>query len=106
MNPSGEGIGRDLERVSDLLDSVVSELGERSGAGPGAALWAEWRSVAGPEWVKARPAGLKAGALVVAVPDGLLATRLGYGKAALMERIAARFGPDLVSSVRIKVAPK
>ena len=104
MNSSDGRRGRDLERVSNLLDGVVSELGKRAGVGLGAALWTEWRSVAGPDWAEAWPVGLKAGALVVAVPNGLLATRLTYGRAALIERITTRFGPELVSSVRIKVA--
>jgi hypothetical protein len=104
MSRRGNDRRRDLTPISDLVDGVIADLGERTGMGTGTALAVEWRSVAGPDWKEARPVGLDSGTLVVAVPDGRAATRLRYGRSALLKRIEARFGPGIVSSVRIKVA--
>lgn len=103
MSETPSGAKRDLQRVGDLLDGVVAALGGRVDLGGRALLWADWSAVAGADWANSTPMRLKDGVLVVAVPDGMAATRLRYATAALIERIEARIGPDLVSSVRVQI---
>jgi hypothetical protein len=94
---------KDLEHVGGLIDGVVAALGERAGLGPAALLWADWESVSGRAWKDATPARLDRGVLVVAVPNAMTATRLRYETGGLLARIADRIGPDVVSSIRVKV---
>ncbi len=94
---------RDLQHVGDLVDNVVAALGARVGLEGGAVLWSQWPSIAGDEWAGAKPVRLKDGILVVTVPNGIVATRLRYATAALIERIEARIGRDIVSGVRVQI---
>lgn len=94
---------RDLEHVGDLIDVVVSALGARTGGGAAVALWSEWAAIAGADWADTVPVRLERGVLSVAVPDGRRATRLRYSTGELKQRIEARLGPEVVSSVRVHV---
>ena len=94
---------RDLEHVGDLVDGVVASLGGRVGLSDAALLWKEWPAVATGDWAAAEPVRLDDGVLLVAVSDGMTATRLRYETAGLIGRIGARIGQEVVSSVRIKV---
>ena len=94
---------RELEHVGDLVDGVVASLGGRVGLSDVALLWREWPSLAVGDWTTADPVRLDDGVLLVAVPNGLTATRLRYETAEMIGRIDARIGHDVVTSVRIKV---
>ncbi len=106
MNEGSTDAGRDLRHVGDLVDGVVAALGERVGLGGDAVLWSEWRSISGDDWVESVPVRLKNGILSVTVSDGITATRLRYATTALIERIEARIGPDIVSTVRLQIERK
>ena len=93
----------DLQPVGDLVDGVVSSLGQRAGLGQTALLWADWPDLAGREWAKATPIRLEKGTLSVAVPDGMTATRLRYATSELIKRIDDRMGPGVVSKVRLQI---
>jgi hypothetical protein len=93
----------DLQPVGDLVDGVVSSLGQRTGLGQAALLWADWPDLAGRDWAKATPLRLEKGTLSVAVPDGITATRLRYATGELIKRIEDRMGPGVVSNVRLQV---
>ena len=103
MNQWDSSRRKDLEHVGDLVDGVVAAMGGREGLGNAALLWARWPDLAGGVWADATPVRLDRGQLVVAVGDARVATKLRYSTAELMERIEARIGPDIVSSVRIQV---
>ena len=66
-------------------------------------LWKEWTTIADGDWAAAEPVRLDDDVLLVAVPNGMIATRLRYETAALVDRIEASLGSGVVSSVRIKV---
>jgi hypothetical protein len=94
---------RNLQHLGGAMDAVVSELLQRTSVGTIQDLWSNWEDVAGPDWERTRPARLDRGALVVAVPDGGSATRLRYGISELLDRIAARLGDGVVTSVRLRI---
>ena len=94
---------RELEHVGNLVDGVIASLGGRVGLSGVALLWSEWPSLAVGDWTAADPVRLDDGVLLVAVPNGVTATRLRYETAELIGRIDARIGHDVVTSVRIKV---
>lgn len=94
---------KDLERVGDLVDDVVSSLGGRVGLSEAAQLWAEWDDLAGPAWAAAEPLKLERGVLSVAVPNGLTATRLRYEVGDLLRRVSDRLGSGVVVSVALRV---
>ena len=94
---------RELEHVGNLVDGVIASLGGRVGLSGVALLWSEWPSLAVGDWTAAEPVRLDDGVLLVAVPNGVTATRLRYETAELIGRIDARIGYDVVTSVRIKV---
>jgi predicted nucleic acid-binding Zn ribbon protein len=92
-----------LNHIGEGLESVLQRLGV-----PRAVeldkLVAEWPQLAGEPWAsRSRPAGFEGGELLVEVPDGAVATLLGYQTAALLGRLAGRLGPGLVDRVRIRV---
>ncbi len=103
MNEEKSGAQQDLQHVGDVVEGVVAALGARVGLGEGAVLWSQWSSIVGDEWADARPVRLKDGTLVVTVSNGIAATRLRYATAALIERIEARIGRNLVSNVRVQI---
>ena len=92
---------RNLELVGDLIDGIVSALGQKAGLGADRELWSDWEAVAGPAWAGTQPVRLEERSLIVTVPDGITATRLRYATGDLLERIATRIGPDVVTSVRL-----
>lgn len=93
---------RELEQVDDTLAALVGRYG--AAAIEGAALFEAWAELAGEEWgAKATPLSLRDGVLTVAVPTGADAAVARYDEAAIRSRIQARFGPDLVRSIRFRV---
>lgn len=94
---------RDIEQVDEILADVVGRFGGPA-ALAGAALFEQWREVGGAEWgVRATPVAIRDGVLTVAVASGADAAVAKYDEAAIRARIQARFGPDLVRSIRFRV---
>ncbi len=95
---------KDPEEISNLLASVI----EKAAVGVDmrhSQLVSEWDSVAPPDWVQfGTPVGVKSGTLLVQVPDGSTASLLKYQIEDLKTVLAQRFGDDLITGVRIKVA--
>lgn len=95
---------KDPEEISNLLATVI----EKAAVGVDmrhSQLVSEWDSVAPPDWVQfGTPVGVKGGTLLVAVPDGSTASLLKYQIEDLKTVLAQRFGDDLITGVRIKVA--
>ena len=106
MNTENPKRRQDLEHMGHLIDGVIADLGGRESLGTTALLWAEWADVAGRDWALTTPIRLDNGRLVVAVPDGITATRLRYVTGELIARIDARIGPDVVSSIRVQIRPE
>ena len=100
---SGDDRRRPVE-ITDLLGPFLEGVG--TGAGMDAARMFEvWLEVAGERWeTRARPVGIRSGILLVEVRRGADASLLKFDVPALITRIAARFGPDLVTGVRFRVA--
>lgn len=100
---SGDGRREPVE-ITELLGRFLEGVG--SGAGMDAAhLFKDWAEVAGERWeTRARPVGIRSGILLVEVDRGGDASLLKFDVPALITRIAARFGPDLVTGVRFRVA--
>jgi hypothetical protein len=101
---SGDGHRRPVE-ITELLAPFLERVG--TGAGMEAAhMFEDWSEVAGERWeTRARPVGIRSGILLVEVPRGSDASLLKFDVPALITRIAARYGPDLVTGVRFRVAP-
>ena len=99
---------RDTQRppreITDILGDIVARVG--GGAGRDAAtLVEEWQDVAPERWrVDSRPVGIRDRVLLVEVRSGAAASTLRHDSAALMSRISERFGPDLVSAVKLRVS--
>jgi predicted nucleic acid-binding Zn ribbon protein len=94
------------EEISSLLASVI----EKAAVGVDvrhSQLVGEWETVAPTDWASlGTPIGVKNGTLLVEVTDGSAASLLKYQIEDLRAVIAERFGPDLVTAVRIKVATR
>jgi hypothetical protein len=95
---------RDPVEVTELLGPLLESIG--TGAGMDSTrLFEEWAAVAGERWAgPAQPVGIRSGILLVEVVRGSDASLLKFDVPALISRIAARFGPDLVTGVRFRVA--
>lgn len=92
-----------LRPLSDGLEEILNRLGVPA-VFDQAALVEEWSEIAGDTFGRmSRPAGLEDGELVVVVSDGTTATLLRYRVGELLDRLADRFGPGSVTSVRIAV---
>ena len=89
-----EVIGSIIENATVSVDLRHSELIER------------WGDIAPGDWTLGTPIGVRDETLLVAVPDGATATLLRYQTHALMQALQARFGADLVRSVRVTVDPR
>jgi predicted nucleic acid-binding Zn ribbon protein len=96
------GESRQPEAISDVLGTVFERVTrlDRSAV----TLVEEWEQIAGEAWSDAAPVGLANGVLTVEVPSGAAASLLRFQIADLQAAIAARFGPDLVTGVRLRVA--
>jgi predicted nucleic acid-binding Zn ribbon protein len=101
-NPDPER--REPEPIDDLLGSII----ERVGADKDLAiseLVASWESIVPEAWRgRSRPIGVRERTLLVEVPSGAVASLLRYDSASLVSVVTDRFGPDLVHSVRFRVA--
>ncbi len=95
---------RNPEPIDGLLGSIV----EQAGASPDLSisrLVTSWDDIVSERWRgRSRPIGVREQVLLVEVPEGADASLLRYDAADLRRRISARFGPDLVRSVRFRVA--
>ncbi len=92
------------EEISDLLATVI----EKAAVGVDmrhSQLIAEWETIAPDDWARfGTPVGVKAGVLLVEVPDGSTASLLKYQIEDLRRVVADRFGADLITGIRLKVA--
>jgi predicted nucleic acid-binding Zn ribbon protein len=95
---------RPPREITDILGDIIGRVG--GGAGQdAAALVEEWQEVAPERWrVDAGPVGIRDGVLLVEVRSGAVASTLKHDSAALLRRITERFGPDLVSGVKLRVS--
>jgi predicted nucleic acid-binding Zn ribbon protein len=87
-----------------LADALERLLADRDWQRPAAAarLLAAWDTVVGPEVAaRCRPAGLRDGELSVVAESSAWATQLRLLSRALLARIHAEVGTDLVSGLRI-----
>ncbi len=93
-----------LDPIGDMLTPFLEKLGL---ARPDAAarLTTEWTELAGEPWAtKTRPAGLRAGELVVDVADAGALSLLRYRTGELLERLDKGLGEGTVEVVRLRVA--
>ncbi len=86
-----EVIGSIIENATVAVDLRHTELVE------------QWSEIVPGDWVLGTPIGVRDGTLLVTVPDGATATLLRYQERSLTQALEARFGPDLVASVRVSV---
>jgi predicted nucleic acid-binding Zn ribbon protein len=94
----------DLEPVGGFLDRVLEGFG-MPGSTDLESLVDRWPELVGERWAtRCRPAGLKAGELLVEVDDGSVATLLKYRRGELLEALEEGLGGRIVTSVRIRVA--
>lgn len=90
------------EPISNLLGTVfekVSRVDRRA-----VSLVEEWDEIAGSAWRGTRPRGLRNGVLTVEVASGSAASLLRFEVPELQMAIGRRFGADLVTGVRLRVA--
>jgi predicted nucleic acid-binding Zn ribbon protein len=88
------------------LSEVLAKLLGRYGVGD-LRLWErirrEWVEAAGPPWDRqARPLALTDGVLVVEAASAAAVALLRYGTAGLAQRMQDRYGPEVVTEVRVK----
>lgn len=89
--------------ISEVLGSIIEKatvgIDVRHGQ-----IVTDWESFAPPDWVTfGRPIGVRDYTLLVEVSDGSAATLLRYQLGDLMTIIDERFGPAMVTHVRIRV---
>lgn len=100
---SSEPERRQPERIDELLGAIVEEAGVSPDLGV-SRLVASWDEIVSERWRgRSRPIGVREQTLLVEVPEGADASLLRYDSPELLRRISARFGPDLVRSVRFRV---
>ena len=91
--------------LGSSLDEVAAQLGAGSALGLGA-LYDRWEEIVGaPTAAHARPAGLRAGRLVVEVDHPAWATSLAHLEATLLRRVSEVAGPGLVAGIELRVRP-
>jgi hypothetical protein len=90
--------------VSEGLDGILRRLGLPADIDM-SSLADDWDEVCGePFSTISRPAGFRAGELVVEVDDGPAATLIKYRVGELIERLDERYGRGRVTSVRVTVS--
>jgi predicted nucleic acid-binding Zn ribbon protein len=95
---------REPEAITDLLGDIIASAGEGAGA-DAATLIGEWETVVSERWRRGtRPVGIRRGVLLVEVRSAADATLLRYDTADLLRRVGERFGPGLVSGVKLRVS--
>ncbi len=92
------------EEISGLLATVI----EKAAVGVDmrhSQLITDWNSFVPEDWIRfGTPIGVKSGVLLIEVPDGSAASLLKYQIEDLKRVVADRFGDDLITGIRIKVA--
>ncbi len=101
--PDGDG-GPGPRPLAGLLDAVMAGLG-----GPTVAtivvIHERWDEVVGPEVAPhARPVGIEAGRLKVAVDSPGWASHLRWSEQEILARLAALVGPDEITAVAVRLA--
>ena len=84
-------IGEVLERVSAGADTRQGEIVD------------DWDVFAPGDWASGTPIGVKDGVLLVSVPNGAIASLVKYQVTALIGAIDRRYGPGVVTGVRVSV---
>ena len=91
--------------IGTSLDDVAAWLGAGSALGLGA-LYDRWDEIVGaPTAAHARPAGLRAGRLVIEVDHPAWATSLAHLETTVLRRVAEVAGPGLVAGIELRVRP-
>lgn len=94
---------REPEEISEVLGSVIESASVNIDVRQGE-LIDRWRQVVPGDWVEvARPVGIREQTLLVEVGSGTAGSLLKYQTQQLIEAIAAEFGDDLVTSVRLQI---
>lgn len=100
----GQDPPKEPAEISDLLSSIIEKAAVGIDVRQGQ-LVSDWDAFAPGDWAAfGRPVGVRDLTLLVEVDDGTAASLLKYQTGDLTAAIAERFGSDLVSSVRVKVA--
>lgn len=91
----------DLEPFSDSIDEVFTRLGL-----PDPVLMSQisekWDELAGQPWVgRSKPLFVRGGTLVVEASSPSMIAFLRYGETSLLEALAERFGPGVVTELEI-----
>ncbi|MGH3649235.1 MAG: DUF721 domain-containing protein [Acidimicrobiia bacterium] len=90
---------KDLEHFSESVDEMFARLGLPDPMVM-AALSSEWDDLAGPPWSgRSKPLYIRGSTLVVEASSGSMVAFLRYGETSLLERLGARFGEGVVTSV-------
>ena len=98
----GDGNRREPEEISNVLAAILEQTSVDVDIRQGD-LVSRWASVAPGDWALATPVGVRDGVLLVTVPDGATASRLGFQHRALLDAGAQAHGADLIRSVRVRV---
>lgn len=100
----GPGEPKQPKEISELLGAII----EKAAVGVDvrqADLVESWEAFAPADWVTfGTPIGVRDRSLLVEVADGSAATLLKYQIPTLLSAISERFGPDLVTAVRVRVS--
>ena len=92
-----------LRPIGDGVERMLRALGMPETIDVGA-LVDDWGEIAGePFGSMSAPASFGDGVLTLVAEDGVAASLLKYRVSGLIERLAARFGDGVVTSVRIRV---
>jgi predicted nucleic acid-binding Zn ribbon protein len=92
----------DLEPFSDSVDEMFAKLGLPDPVMM-ATMSSEWDQLAGPPWAsRSIPLYMTGGTLVVEASSSSMVAFLRYAETALLDKLAARFGPDRVKSVEVQ----
>jgi predicted nucleic acid-binding Zn ribbon protein len=95
---------KEPEEISTVLAAVIEKAAVGVDMRHGH-LVNEWASVVPQDWARfGTPVGVKAGILLVEVPDGSAASLLKYQIEDLKRVLADRFGADVITGIRLRVA--
>lgn len=100
----GDAPRRNLEAVEEVLDTVLGRFAapERTALQQ---ITAAWDTVCGPAWSEAVPVRCEADALVVEVPNGLLASRLQFDTTRVLAGLRDASDVD-VRRIRFRVSKR
>jgi len=95
---------RSPEEITDILGAIIERVGTGADRRAGT-LVEEWETIAPDRWRdRSRPVGIRRGVLLVEVPSGADASVLRHDTAGLLSAISRRFGPTLVTAVKLRVS--